>query len=333
MTEVEFAKEVRQVPQEPTHQHSLRHDVLLVLITMIWGGTFLVVKDTVRLSGPFIYLALCYSIGTLSLILIFRRRLIHITRSELIKGSIIGVFLFSGYALQTVGLQYTTVSKAGFITGLYVPLVPVFSFFFLRQKPASGAVAGIVLSVVGLALLSIDDKFNLVFGFGELLILGCAFAFAMHIVCIGKFAPRADAINLAIVQLFLTSVLSFLAMPIVREPFTMPPLPFWGAVLFMGVVDIAFTFLTMNWVQQFVSSTRAALIYALEPMWAALFGYLLASDSLSLSAWVGCAFILAGMVVGRISFSRCYLSDFFCKLQQRLAQFRNRSRPVGAPHT
>jgi len=325
MTEVESAQDIRQASQKPVPQHGLHHDLLLVVITMIWGGTFLVVKDAVRLSGPFLYLALCYSIGTLTLALIFRKRLLRITRSELKNGLIIGVFLFTGYALQTVGLQYTTVSKAGFITGLYVPLVPVFSFFFLRQKPAPGAIIGIVLSLAGLALLSIDDRFNLVFGFGELLILGCAFAFAMHIVCIGKFAPHADAINLAIIQLALTSVLSFLAIPIVREPFTMPPLPFWGAVLFMGVVDIAFTLLTMNWVQQFVGSTRAALIYALEPMWAALFGYLLAGDSLSLSAWVGCIFILAGMVMGRISFSRRYLSDFYCKLQKYLAHFR---RPV-----
>jgi len=322
ITEIEPAKDIQQIPRVPTRSPSLSHDLLLVLITMIWGGTFLVVKDAVKLSGPFIYLALCYSVGTLTLALIFRKHLLHITRSELISGAIIGLFLFAGYSLQTTGLQYTTVSKAGFITGLYVPLVPVFAFFVLRQRPALGAIVGVVLSLLGLTLLSINKEFNLALGFGEMLILVGAFAFAMHIVCIGKFAPRADAINLAIVQLALTSLLSFLIMPIVREPFIVPPLPFWGAVLFMGVVDIAFTFLTMNWVQQFISSTRATLIYALQPVWADLFGFLLASDKLSQLAWIGCGFILSGMLVGKIGFSRRHLFDFFRELNQRLAQFR-----------
>jgi drug/metabolite transporter (DMT)-like permease len=304
ITEVEPNKDKEQMPQRSLPTHSLRHDLLLVFVTMIWGGTFLVVKDTVKLSGPFTYLTLSYGIGTLVLTLIFRRRLKRITRAEVISGLIIGVFLFTGYALQTIGLQYTTVSKAGFITGLYVPLVPVFSFIFLRQKPALGAIVGVAFSLLGLALLSITNSFNLVFGLGEVLILGCAFAFALHIVCISKFAPRADAINLAIVQLALTSLLSFLCMPLAHEAFTLPPLLVWAAVLFMGVVDVAFCLLMMNWVQQFVSGTRATLIYALEPMWAALFGYLLAGEVLSLPAWIGCGFILLGMAAGRLRFSQ-----------------------------
>lgn len=330
IAEIEPIKDIQRLPQAPTRSHGLRHDLLLVLITMIWGGTFLVVKDAVKLSGPFIYLAFCYSVGTLTLALIFRKRLLHITRSELISGTIIGLFLFTGYALQTTGLQYTTVSKAGFITGLYVPLVPLFAFFVLRQRPTLGAIVGVVLSLLGLTLLSVNNQFNLTFGFGEILILGGAFAFALHIVCIGKFAPRADAINLAIVQLALSALLSFLIMPIVREPFTILPLPFWGAVLFMGVVDVAFTFLTMNWVQQFVSSTRATLICALEPMWAALFGYLLAGDKLSLLAWIGCGFILSGMLVGKVGFSHRHLFDFFRDLQQRIAQFSRMVYDKGA---
>ncbi|TME09189.1 MAG: DMT family transporter [Chloroflexi bacterium] len=107
---------------------------------------------------------------------------------------------------------------------------------------------------------------------------------------------------MAIVQLTLTSVLSCLAIPIAREPFIMPALPVWGAVLFMGVADVAFTLLAINWVQQYVSSTRAALIYALEPMWAALTGFLLAGDVLSLPAWIGCGCILLGMIVGVMRF-------------------------------
>ena len=299
MAEVKLAEDLRQTPKSasPRSRH-LRYDGLLVLVTIIWGSTFLVVKETLKLTGPFTYLSLCYSIGTLLLGLIFHKRLLRITRQEAMSGIIIGLFLFTAYALQTTGIQSTTVSKAGFITGMYIPLVPLFSFLFLRQRPTLKAIVGVVFSVVGLGLLSINDSFNLVFGVGEALILGCALAFAMHIVMISKFAPNADAINLAIMQLALTSVLSWLAIPIAREPLIMPSLPVWGAVLFMGVVDVAFTLLAMNWVQQYVSGTRATLVYALEPMWAALTGYLIAGDILSLPAWIGCGFILSGMIVG-----------------------------------
>ena len=228
------------------------------------------------------------------------KRLARITRAELIKGMLIGVFLFAGYALQTNGLRYTTVSKAGFITGLNVPLVAVFSFLFLRQKPTLGAIAGMLLSLLGLCLLSIDSQFNFAFGLGELLILGCAFAFALQIVGISKFVSRADAINLAIVQLALTSLLSFLALPLAGEPIAMPPLLAWGSVVFMGVIDMAFCIFAMNWVQQYLSSTRAALIYALEPVWAGVFGVLLAGDRLSVAAWMGCVCIFLGMVISEL---------------------------------
>jgi drug/metabolite transporter (DMT)-like permease len=300
VTEVAITEDILQVQQGSQRTYSLRHDALLVLITMIWGGTFLIVKTTVSLSGPFTYLALSYSIGSLTLAIIFYRRLKRITRTELLSGLVLGVIWFTGYALQTVGLQYTTVSKAGFITGLYVPLVPVFSLLLLRQRPTQGAVVGIMLSFTGLFLLSFNDTFNLAFGLGETLILGAAIAFALHVVSVSKFAPHADAMNLAIVQLALASFLSIIAMPILREPFVMPPLVVWGSVLFMGIVDIAFTLSMMIWVQQIVSSTRAALIYSLEPMWAALTGYLLAGDKLSLLALIGCSFILVGMTVGRM---------------------------------
>lgn len=305
---------VPQVPEKrPSLWRRLRLDILLIVVTMIWGSTFLIVQKTVRLSGPFTFLALCFGVGSLTLAIIFRKRLRHLTRSELVMGMFIGLFLFAGYALQTTGLQFTTSSKAGFITGLYVPLVPVFSWLILRQQPTRGAVVGIALSVIGLILLSINNQFNFEFGLGEALILGCAFAFALHIISISKFVPHADAVNLAIVQLTLTSVLSFIAMPLAREPFVMPPLPVWGAVVFMGVVDIAFCLVAMNWVQQFISSNRATLVYALEPAWAGLFGFL-AGQNLSNPAWIGCACIFLGMIVGVMRFSA--VRAFFARAEK-----------------
>lgn len=287
--------------RETLPAHKLRYDALLVFVTMIWGSTFLVVKYVVRLSGPFTYLAFAYGIGALALALIFRKRLARITRAELRNGLIIGLFLFTGYALQTTGLQFTTVSKAGFITGLNVPLIPVFMFLLLRQRASRGAVIGILLSFAGLFLLSFNNQLTLSFGIGELLIFGAAIAFALHVVNISRFSPGADATNLVIMQIGLSSLLSFIAIPIAHQPLFVPSWSFWLPVMLMGTIDVAFTLLVMNRVQQFIGGTKAALIYALEPVWAALAGILLAGDVLSLPAWIGCGCILAGMIVGRLA--------------------------------
>lgn len=295
------------IAQQALPSHRLRYELLLGLNTMIWGSTFLVVKYAVRLSGPFTYLAFCYGVGSLTLIVIFRKRLVHLTRAELRGGLVLGLLLFAGYACQTVGLQFTTVSKAGFITGLYVPFVPLFLFIFLRQRPALAALAGVLLSFLGLFLLSINNQFALSIGPGELLIFCAAVAFAAHIVFIGKFAPGADGTNLAIVQLSLTSLISFAVLPFVHElhgmlPVALHSLPaqFWLIVVLMGMLDIAYTLLVMNRVQQHLGGVRATLIYALEPLWAALAGLLLAGDVLNLPNWIGCGCILAGMIIGRL---------------------------------
>lgn len=178
-------------------------NALLVLVTMIWGSTFLVVQRTIMLTGPFTFLTMRFGIGAIVLAGIFHKRLSRITSAEIIMGSIIGVFLFATYALQTTGLQYISSSKAGFITGLYVPLVAILAVPILRQKPTPGSVLGIALSLTGVILISVNKSFQFTFSLGELLVLGCAFASALHVILISKFTPRVDAVNLATVSDYL----------------------------------------------------------------------------------------------------------------------------------
>jgi drug/metabolite transporter (DMT)-like permease len=268
-------------------------------MALIWGSTFLVVKDALQFCGPFIFLTLRFVFGGLTLVVLFRRRLARLTRAELRAGLLIGLFAFGAYAFQTVGLQFTSASKAGFITGLYVPLVPVLAVFMLKQKPALGAIIGVLLSVAGLFLLSLSADFDFQVGPGEWLMLGSAVCAALHIVSVSKFAPKSDPLNLTIVQIGVVAVLSFIAVPLAGEGLAIPPLPVWGAALFMGVIATALALAVMNRVQQFVSSTRATLIYALEPVFAGLFGYL-AGETLSLPAWMGCALIFLGMICAEL---------------------------------
>lgn len=278
-------------------------DLLLILVTLIWGGTFLVVQNSIKLTGPFSFLALRFTIGAVALGIIFRTRLLKITKWEIISGTIIGVLLFIGYALQTVGLQYTTTSKAGFITGMSVVIVPLLSVILLRQIPTLFATFGVIMAAIGLTLLSLGNGLSLDFGLGEMLLLGCAFSFALQILAVSRYAPGKDAFNLAIVQVAVTAILSAISAPLFGEPLVMPSGEVWGAALFMGVVATGFTFAVMNRVQQFTSSTRAVLIYSLEPVFAGIFGYL-AGETLSIPAWIGCALIFAGMISSELKFKR-----------------------------
>ncbi len=302
MTKVKRTTSLRSQLPQSERWRKVKVNALLVFVSMIWGSTFLIVQHTIRLTGPFTFLAMRFGIGALVLVVIFHKRLAQITRAEIITGSIIGLFLFGTYALQTTGLQHTTSSKAGFISGLYVPLVAILAVPMLRQKPTLGSMLGVMLSVAGLILISINNSFQFTFGLGEFLVMGCAVACALHVICISKFAPRVDAMNLALVQIALTAVLSLIAIPIAREPFVLPPLPVWGSALFMGVAATAFALAVMNRVQQFVSSTQATLIYALELVWVGLLGSL-AGEQLSLFAWMGCGCILLGMITGELPLS------------------------------
>src|SRR5437868_15308927 len=130
-----------QTPLE--RQRKLRANVLLVVVTMIWGSSFLIVQHTLTLVGPFTFLTMRFGFAVLVLAFLFRKRLIHITYIEILAGSIIGLFLFASYAFQTVSLQYTTSSQAGFISGMYVPLVAILAIPLLKQKPALGRILGI----------------------------------------------------------------------------------------------------------------------------------------------------------------------------------------------
>jgi drug/metabolite transporter (DMT)-like permease len=302
MTKVKCTTSLRSQLAQSERWRNVKVNALLVLVTMIWGSTFLIVQQTIRLTDPFTFLAMRFGIGALVLAVVFHKRLARITRAEIVTGSIIGLFLFGVYALQTTGLQYITSSKAGFITGLYVPLVAILAVPLLRQKPTLSSLLGVMLSVAGLILISVNNAFQFTFGLGEFLVMGCAVACALHVICISKFAPRVDAMNLALVQITLTALLSLIAMPIAREPFVLPPLPVWGSALFMGVAATAFALAVMNRVQQFVSSTQATLIYALELVWVGLLGSL-AGEQLSLFAWMGCGCIVLGMITGELRLS------------------------------
>lgn len=282
-------------------------DLLLLLVTAIWGGTFVMVQDAVAVYPVFAFLALRFSLASLVFLPVLAQRQRHsramqpaswpVRMRSILPGLLIGFMLFAGYAFQTYGLRWTTPAKAGFITGLSVVFVPLGSALFLRERPSRAAWIGVGLATAGLALLSLNE--DLTVAFGDLLVLGCAIAFAIHVLLVGHFAPRMSPLNLAAIQITTVAVLAFGVGAFVGGI----PLPTGSvvfAVVFTGLLATALAFGAQTLAQRFTSPTHTALIFATEPVFAALFSFLLIGEQLTLRALAGCGLILAGMVAAEV---------------------------------
>ncbi len=276
----------------------LAADLSLLLVTAIWGTTFVIVKETVAVVPPLTFIALRFTLATISMAVLFGRRLRGFGRREYAAGTLIGLFLFAGFVLQTLGLQLTSASTAGFITGLSVVLVPFVAFFALGHRPGTGALVGVAAATVGLALLSLGDDLSL--GPGDVLVLACAVAFALHIVAVGRFAPKMDALGLALVQLAVVCALSWASALALERPAVPMTLDLGLVLLFVGVVATGLVFAIQNAAQRFTSPTHTALIFTMEPVFAALFARLWLAEELGPRAVVGAVLILGGMLAAEL---------------------------------
>ena len=266
----------------------------LVLVTAVWGVTFVQVKDAVELYPLFAFLAVRFAIATATLAPPGARRVRSLGPEGVRAGAFLGLLLAAGYALQTAGLERTTVSSTGFITGMYVVLTPLIALVVLRSRVGRAAWVGVALSVVGLAMLSGIQAGSVT---GDLLVLAAAAVYSLQIVLMERYAPRFDPLAFTLVEmgaafaglLVVAASLGDLGVP---HGWTV-----WGALLVTGVFASALAYLVQTWAQRRTSATRTALAFTLEPVWAALFGITLAGDRLGALGWGGCALIMAGIVV------------------------------------
>ena len=270
----------------------------LLLVTAIWGVTFVQVKDAVEVYPLFAFLSVRFLIASVTLAPFAAGRVRGLDRHGLGAGVVLGGLLALGYALQTAGLARTTVSSTGFITGLCVVLTPVTAYVLFRNQIPLSAWLGVVLATVGLALLSGIDPGSAA---GDALVLGGAAAYALQIVLMERFAPDYDPLALTLVEMA-AACLGFTAIAIGRDELSVPHgWTVWSALLVTGIFASAFAFLVQAWAQRRLTATRTALVFALEPVFAGLAGYALAGDRLGALGWSGCALILAGIVVSEPS--------------------------------
>jgi drug/metabolite transporter (DMT)-like permease len=268
--------------------------VALLVVTAIWGVTFVQVKDAVEIYPLFAFLAVRFAIASVTLAPFSAGRFRGFDRRGLVAGLGLGGLLALGYALQTAGLARTTVSSTGFITGLCVVLTPITAYLLFRDHISGAVWVGVGFSTLGLALL-----FGIAAGStaGDLLVLGGALAYALQIVLLERYAPDYDPVAFTLVEM-LAACIGFTAIAVARGDLSVPHgWTVWGALLVTGIFASAFAFLIQTWAQRELSATRTALVFAAEPVFAALFGVLLAGDRLGALGWAGCALILAGIVL------------------------------------
>jgi drug/metabolite transporter (DMT)-like permease len=285
---------------------SLIADATLLFVVFVWGSTFVLVQDAISFLEPFSFNAVRFCMAFLFLLFWYlffykKKTAFPSYRKLLFSGFKMGIWLFLGYAFQTVGLLTTTPAKAGFITGLSVVLVPLFSLLLLKQKPSRNAVIGVGLATVGLYFMTMVKNASLTQG--DFFVFLCAISFAMHIITTSKHAKHYPALELTLTQIATVALLSFASSFIFENANEMYSLDVFlqkevlSALLITSLLATAFAFLAQTYFQAYTSPTRVALIFAMEPVFAAITSFMLISEKFTGNMVAGCIFIFLGMIL------------------------------------
>jgi drug/metabolite transporter (DMT)-like permease len=286
----------------------------LLGVTAAWGAAFPVVKCALercayirggfgleavkRPTEPFLFLSLRFAIAAILVGAVSIPMLRRLTRTQLAIGGVLGLALCAGYSFQTFGLERTTASNAGFLTGLYVVLTPLLGALALRKFPAWSTAAGALIAFVGLLLIAAPSGIRI--GLGDGLVLVCAGCFAIHFLLLGRFAGSAPLPALVTLQLTVTAgVTGILSLTTERAPIPSEP-GIWIAIVGTAIVATVFAFFVQTGAQRFIPPSRTAVILTMESPMAALFGFLMLNERLTARGWAGGALIVAGMLIAEM---------------------------------
>jgi drug/metabolite transporter (DMT)-like permease len=282
-------------------------DLALLALTLLWGTTFQLVKAVLLVASPGVFLLARFAFAALALGVAWLATRDRVDRALLRDGARLGLFMLLGFGLQTVGLEHTTPARSAFLTALSVLIVPFLARFALGRPVRAAAWVGVALAVAGLALLTrpFSAEVGAAVRLGDALSAGCAVAFALHITFVSEWSPRHPLVPLVLVQVLVTFLGVALLVPFV--------VPLQGATLaaggagrlaataaYTGVAMTAGAVLVMSWAQPRTTAVRAALIYALEPVAAALFSQLVGGEALGAADWAGGALVVLGVVAGEV---------------------------------
>lgn len=283
----------------------LKADLALTFCCLIWGATFVVVKQALDHASVFVFMATRFVLAALLMALIYRATLRKLDRATVRAGAQIGFFMFSGYIFQTIGLKFTSPSKAAFITGFGIVFVPLLLAVFWGRRINAWVLGGAFAALVGLYYLSVPVTGFAALNLGDMLVLVCALLFAFHIIFVGHYTPHHSVAALSFLQVATSALLYVLALPLLAVTRWEPPHADWSgslisAVLITSVGATALAFSAQVWAQRYTTPTHAAILFSLEPVFAALTSYLVLDERLGGRALFGAALILAGILLAEL---------------------------------
>ena len=281
----------------------LKYDILLLLTASIWGFAFVAQRVGMEHIGPFVFNGIRFTLGALVLIpfLFNKDQNTKNFKTTLIGGIYAGIALFLGSSLQQVGIVYTTAGNAGFITGLYVVIVPIFGIF-LGHKTGKANWVGVFLAVIGLYLLSVNEAWHI--QKGDFLVLLSAFFWALHVHIIAHFSPKIRSGQLAFIQ-YAVCALASLITAVLFESFSMELITKAAIpILYGGIMSVGVAYSLQIVAQKHTPPSHAAIILSLEAVFAVFGGWLLLQEMISLRGFVGCVLMLAGMLVSQLAVRR-----------------------------
>jgi len=264
----------------------------LIFIAIVWGCCFTLIKQTLTLVSPLVFLAIRFLLASVFVLPWLR----GLSRRELVGGLILGALFWAGFVFQTIGLQYTTPSRSGFITGLSTPLVPIAYFVVCRRRVALTTMLAVIVTGIGMYLLTRPGGMSAGINLGDILTLGCAVLFAFQIVAVGHYAPIARPERLVAIELAMTGLLSALVAPVLESP-RLALVPSVALAIAFLSVTAAVTFYLQLGAQKVVSPALTAIIFTLEALAAAVTSWIVLGETLTAGQWLGGALILGGAVL------------------------------------
>ncbi len=275
-------------------QEKIKAYVLLIFLGLIWGSTFPLIKITLNFMSASVFLTFRFLIASLVLFIMYPNNILKSDRKSFLYGFLIGISLFFGYLFQTVGLEFTTSSHSGLITGLYVVLAPVLAFFLLKEKITLRLVISLFLSIFGLSLLTNFYETHTM-NFGDFLTVLSALSYAFQIVLVDKYVKMKDPSVIVFFQIFTVSVLSIFLLPF---NFSFVPGYFSiFSILFLGIVATALAILIQNIAQKQLTSGETSVFLTSEPIFAVIFSYIILGETLGFVSIIGAFLIIISMVL------------------------------------
>ena len=269
----------------------------LVFVTIIWGLTFVLVKQSLNDAPPFYFATLRFGLATILAITVVNRKIFQIKKNEFIGGIICGFFLFMGYSFQNFGLMNTTASKSAFITSVSVLLVPIILITFNLQQVKWRIWIAVIMATLGLYLLILPGEGEL--NLGDILTAGCALSFALHIIAQDIYIKKeVHLLHFFCVQLGFVTLISFINAIIFEPSAIIWSNRLFAAIMITGVLATFFAFLLMIWAQKILNPSETAIIFSVEPVAAALFAMAFGGEVLGLFGWLGGGLICLAVVYG-----------------------------------